>query len=138
MARFSETARERELFRYEASTIARTVPSTLGIDPIASLAQEAPFQHDPILTALAQLCATRLQAACAYVSFFETQCQHVVACASPTSSLFNAAPDADLLGLCGKAFPRNSSLSEHVLQLEDVIEEGTMAQTYRGQHLPIS
>ncbi|KAH7021593.1 uncharacterized protein B0I36DRAFT_367971 [Microdochium trichocladiopsis] len=138
MAKFSETARERELFRYEASAISGTVPTRLGAPPIASLTQNAPFQQDPILTALAQLCALRLEAACAYISFFDTQSQHVVACASSTSSIFGATPDTDLLDLCGKAFPRQSSISEHVLQLDDILTEVDAPKAYRGQHLPVS
>jgi len=138
MAKFSETARERELFRYEASAIAGTVPCRLDAPLMPSLTETAPFLHDPILTALAQLCALRLEAACAYISFFETQSQHVVACASSTSSIFCATPDADLLDLCGKAFPRQSSISEHVLQLDDIMVEVDAPQPYRGQHLPVS
>lgn len=114
------------------------MPCRLDAPLIPSLTENPPFLHDPILTALAQLCSLRLGAACAYISFFETQSQHVVACASSTSSIFSATPDTDLLDLCGKAFPRHSSISEHVLLLDDIVVEGDTPQPYQGQHLPVS
>ncbi|EON98273.1 putative histidine kinase g7 protein [Phaeoacremonium minimum UCRPA7] len=109
----SETARERETFKYdrlEATSAALNDPQR----PIpTTLLSSAP---DSALTAFAQLGAFRLNASRALISLFDRHRQHIVAeaaCSSPLRP--KTAPKNNELWLCGTSIPRSFGICEHVL-----------------------
>ncbi|KAI1741236.1 hypothetical protein F4680DRAFT_464651 [Xylaria scruposa] len=115
MSEASEFSRGRETLRYEASSIEATIryhPSQLLSSP-----PNTDFTADPVLTSLAQLAAVRLNAAGAFISFFDARHQYILAQATQISSILRARDEDDLgqCGLLGKAIPRPCSFCEDVL-----------------------
>ncbi|KAK6068983.1 sensor histidine kinase response [Seiridium cupressi] len=112
----SETARERETYKYDALTI-----STAGLNgsrpakPIPSSFLSSTL--DPGLTAFAQLGLYKLNAGRCMISLFDRKWQHIVAEAlrAPTSSSDepDAQPAPDWFN--GLAFERSTSVCEHVV-----------------------
>ncbi|ODA80870.1 hypothetical protein RJ55_03830 [Drechmeria coniospora] len=109
----SETARERETFRYGSCLIQDTIPNpTDGPLPASALRSSS----DSALTAFAQLAVLRLRASRALVSLFDSNLQYVVAEATPGLSLEPAVCAGQCpLWLSGTAIPRTFGTCEHVL-----------------------
>ncbi|KAI1746736.1 hypothetical protein F4782DRAFT_523500 [Xylaria castorea] len=134
----SEFGRGRETLRYEASSIEATIryhQSQLLSSPL-----NTDFAADPVLTSLAQLAAVRLDAAGAFISFFDAHHQYILAQATQVSSILQARHDDDpgQCGLLGKAIPRPCSFCEDVL-----LEVGTDGPSLPdegegGRLLPVS
>ncbi|KAM0815609.1 hypothetical protein AB5N19_01408 [Seiridium cardinale] len=112
----SETARERETYKYDALTI-----STAGLNgsrpakPIPSSFLSSTL--DPGLTAFAQLGLYKLNAGRCMISLFDRKWQHIVAEAlrapTPSSTEPGAQPAPDWFN--GLAFERSTSVCEHVV-----------------------
>ncbi|KAI0146416.1 hypothetical protein GGR57DRAFT_494267 [Xylariaceae sp. FL1272] len=138
MRQISETARTREVLRYEASAIAATHlynESQIGPSP-----PNTNFNADPILTSLAQLATVRFDGDGAFVSFFDAHNQYFLAHATKTSPIIHVEHDDehDHCYLRGKAIPRPNSFCEDVL-LESGIDESTpLDQGESGRRLPVS
>ncbi|KAK0708433.1 hypothetical protein B0H67DRAFT_612839 [Lasiosphaeris hirsuta] len=139
----SETARERETFKYDdlgISTAKLQRPTTPPpFKPIpTSVLSSTP---DPCLTAFAQLGLYRLGAAHSIVSLFDRTYQHFVAEAircSPICADGPPVPEGQVV-FCGTAIPRATSLCEHVLT--GPAEEAVVPGTAHGHHpvnLPVS
>ncbi|KAI1869251.1 uncharacterized protein JN550_005881 [Neoarthrinium moseri] len=114
-AAISESARERETFKYDALII-----STAGLNgpdppkPIpSSFLSSTP---DPGLTAFAQLGLYRLNAARALISLFDRKFQHIVAEAlRPLPPTTDPEAQQDRNWFNGLAFERATSVCEHVV-----------------------
>ncbi|KAI0546416.1 hypothetical protein F4679DRAFT_587595 [Xylaria curta] len=111
----SEFGRGRETLRYEASSIEATI--RYHQSELLSSPPNTDFAADPVLTSLAQLAAVRLDAAGAFISFFDAHHQYILAQATKISSILRARDDDDpgQCGLLGKAIPRPCSFCEDVL-----------------------
>ncbi|KAG7130944.1 Histidine protein kinase NIK1 like [Verticillium longisporum] len=118
---------------YDSLLISKTVVNEL----------ERPIPRDALtscsdtnLTALAQLCALRLNASRALVSLFDSRRQYIVAEATPTIPLHaNATRIQDHLWLCGTAVPRAFGICDHVLVDADA-HEAIPTETVQGT-LPV-
>ncbi|KAK3395293.1 hsp90-like protein [Podospora didyma] len=139
----SETARERETFKYDdlgISTAAlRSSPIDSSLKPIPTAVLSS--TPDPGLTAFAQLGLYRLDAARSMVSLFDRTYQHFVAEAvrcSPLCKESEALSDGQA-AFCGTAIPRIGSLCEHVLigPAEFASVPGT-PYGYKPSSLPVS
>ncbi|KAM0273996.1 hypothetical protein ACHAQH_008053 [Verticillium albo-atrum] len=113
MDHVNEGAREWETLKYDSLLISKTILN----EPHRPIPREAlSSSSDVNLTALAQLCAIRLDASRALISLFDRRRQYIVAEATPTIPLqANAANVHDHLWLCGTAVPRSFGICEHVL-----------------------
>ncbi|KAK3350200.1 hsp90-like protein [Lasiosphaeria hispida] len=142
----SETARERETFKYARyddlgiSTAKLQRPTTPPpYKPIpTSVLSSTP---DPCLTAFAQLGLYRLGTTHSIVSLFDRTYQHFVAEAIRCAPLCPDGPPVPegQVVLCGTAIPRATSLCEHVLT--GPAEAAVVPGTAHGHHpinLPVS
>ncbi|KAG7124689.1 Response regulator mcs4 like protein [Verticillium longisporum] len=113
MADVNEGAREWETLKYDSFLISKTVLN----EPHRPVPRNTlSSSSDTNLTALAQLCAIRLDASRALISLFDRRRQYVVAEATPTLPLRADTPNLeDHLWLCGTAIPRTHGICEHVL-----------------------
>ncbi|CRK20611.1 hypothetical protein BN1723_000423 [Verticillium longisporum] len=113
MADVNEGAREWETLKYDSFLISKTVLN----EPHRPVPRDTlSSSSDTNLTALAQLCAIRLDASRALISLFDRRRQYVVAEATPTLPLRADTPNfEDHLWLCGTAIPRTYGICEHVL-----------------------
>ncbi|KAI0448705.1 hypothetical protein F5B21DRAFT_518740 [Xylaria acuta] len=123
---------------YEALSIAATVrchPSHLLSSPLNTA-----FTADPVLTSLAQLAAVRLEAAGAFVSFFDDRHQYILAQATQSSSILRArhGDDPAQCRLLGKAIPRPCSFCEDVLLEVGADRASLPDEAERGQLLHVS
>ncbi|KAI1338408.1 hypothetical protein F5Y15DRAFT_387135 [Xylariaceae sp. FL0016] len=111
----SAGAREKETLRYAASSIAATtlLDSSSYTHPAPSFNTE--FVADPVLLSLAQLAALRLGASGAFISFFDSKYQHVVAHAGPDSRIHPGHHHDVRCHLQGRAIPRPSSVCARVM-----------------------
>ncbi|KAF4467429.1 Hsp90 [Fusarium albosuccineum] len=134
-----EGRRERETLKYldptlKAGTI--RIPDS-GIIPRSQLKTSA----DPALTAYAELATLRLGASRALISLFDSQFQHVIAEATPFSSLKPSVPsehgaaDGRELWLCGASLPRTLSICERAL-LEPQVESPNKSSDKRSSQIP--
>ncbi|KAJ4415709.1 hypothetical protein N0V82_007202 [Gnomoniopsis sp. IMI 355080] len=122
----SEQIRERETFKYDPSLLTDIVYNEDGCPLDNKLLRTS---HDPVLTSIASLGASRLKTAASLVSLFDQKWQYIVAEATPTLTLApRAAADerhGEQLWLCGTAIPRVEGVCEHTLlsQNPDDFEE---------------
>ncbi|KAF3036936.1 hypothetical protein E8E12_005896 [Didymella heteroderae] len=135
----SEKKREREVLQYVAAY--RDLPRLDELDsgpdttylPTDHLARPS---TDSTLTALCQLAALRLNAKRALISLIDDERQHVLAEATPRSSLRGGAPPGDgtnALWLGRVSIPRSWGVCEQVLAVEAAIDmhNGPMFETIR-------
>ncbi|KAK3938666.1 hypothetical protein QBC46DRAFT_389771 [Diplogelasinospora grovesii] len=110
----SETARERETFKYDDLEIstARILAAEPSRPIPSAILSSTP---DPGLTAFCQLGLYRLKASHALLSLFDRNYQHIVAEAISCAPLSGDSMREDQLVFCGSAVPRATSICEHVL-----------------------
>ncbi|KAF2625578.1 putative histidine kinase HHK7p [Macroventuria anomochaeta] len=120
----SEKKREREVLQYVAAY--RDLPHLEGLAARPE-SSHLPVDHharpstDSTLTALCQLAALRMNAQRALVSLIDDTCQHILAEATPRSSLRGVAPPGDgsnSLWLGSVSIPRSWGVCEQVLGLD--------------------
>ncbi|KAI0528402.1 putative histidine kinase/response regulator [Xylaria digitata] len=109
----SETARERETLRYNASLIT----GAIRLSPDLTTPSSLKLCADTALTAFAALAACRLGVSRALIPLFDSQYEYVVAEATASSTLSASLPadSCTELLLYGTALPRSASISEPVL-----------------------
>ncbi|KAK0384036.1 hypothetical protein NLU13_8125 [Sarocladium strictum] len=113
----SEATRERETFRYDPSLFAGFVFHRDGRPPTKNALRTA---ADSALTGLAQLGTHQTHTERAFISFFDSSHQYVVAEATPLMRIAPNLPSEECpepLLLCGTAIPRNQGTCEHVLHM---------------------
>ncbi|KAJ3540806.1 hypothetical protein NM208_g4901 [Fusarium decemcellulare] len=118
---------------------ANDLPAGTSILPSKPLQTSA----DPALTAYAELATLRLGASRALISLFDSQSQHVIAEATPFSSLKPSVPsehgaaDGRELWLCGASLPRTLSLCQRALLEPQVESPNKSSDKQSSQILPV-